>query len=348
MIRSTVAGVLALLPALAVAQRAPQFEARPLAKALSELDFPLEIRSQNILFLGCGVALFDSDAAQPVCIDPVTGATRRAGRKGEGPGEFQSVRNMVEAPGGGLWVADWRNQRLTLVTTEWKAGRSVQLTKQPDRLFRATADSILTLGGPRGLDLVSVSLRDGHAAPRFSPMGVDSTGIFASPDPNQSAGFWLVPRRAGGWVVASAWKERLFVVDESGKKRGAFGRDMPVEMLSPRELAGYMALFVKMNPQASAEVRAHFSERFAKTPKPAIATTPVEDAQGRLWAATGRIRSDSTEVDVFAANGTFLGTRRMPGEVMGLAIRGDEIVALVKYIGGELDGSDGVVRYRIR
>jgi hypothetical protein len=334
-----------LIPAVLSGQTGPQLEPLPIVPSLAELGFrvgnvpPMVIHSS-----GC-VALFDEGESQIVCIDPDSGATHRFGRHGAGPGEFNSATGMIGLPDGGLLVFDpIGNVRFTLIDRNWKLKRVVRAGQQFLGLFRPTSDSVLTIGGPRSRDLIAVSLHDGGVATRFAPSARD-TALFIGPYRYDFFGFWLVPLRRGGWYIVSPWHYSILVADQQGQVLSRFGRNIAREPLTEKEFAAATTLMRRMNPGANLDP---VMEQVRKTPKPVIQRAPVEDTKERLWVPTGRVRQDSTELDVFDPNGHFIGTRRVPGEVQALAAAGMELYILVEYLSGEQDGTQGVLRYRIR
>ena len=346
MVRSTSLALMILTPALCAAQGRPTLVPVPVAAPLALLDFKLDIAAPLVVHPSGCVALFDDDANQVVCIDPTSGTTHRFGRQGEGPGEFRSTRSMTTTPDGGMVVIDWKNSRSTTITRDWKLGITTPLTQNLTVVRPATADSILALGGKRGYELLSVSLRDGKSAVRFAPALGDSAGIFQGPH-DYDYGFWLAPRKGGGWFVVSPWKYQILIEDEHGIKRSTFGRTLPPELPSPREVIEMRTWMAKANPRALATVD-RLTAEWAKTPKAVIPHAPAVDGDGRLWVVTGRVRADSTELDAFDAGGKFLGTFRVPGAVNAMAIRGNDLDLIVEFLSGENDGAQGVLHYRIR
>jgi len=335
-----------LFPA-GLAAQLPRLEPLPIAPALAVLQFQVPIHSHEILDLQPGIVLIDEGTSQLVRINVVTGAEERVGREGSGPGEFRGPGPIAARPDGSVLVADFRLQRITVVTPDWKAGPSYPAGMQIQEFYRPTRDSVLTLGGTHGRDLVSLSLRDGGTSTRFAPLAADSTNAFHSDFHDQTA-FWLVSRHGGGWYLASGFAYRIFILDERGVKHAGFGRDIPPEPMSAPERLQDSIFMRRANPQLSPASLTRFLDQQAAQFRIAIPAPPVEDAAGRLWVTTYRLRQDSTEIDVFDLQQRFLGTLRMPGQVRGLATRGDELVALVDYVGGERDGYQGVLRYRIR
>jgi hypothetical protein len=334
-----------LKPSPASAQKLPRLDPVPVAPALAEFEFRVNLAPPLVVHSSGCIATFDTDASQVVCIDPVSGATRRFGRNGAGPGEFASVNGVIPSPDGGLIAFDViRNLRFTLIARDWTLARIVPMTHQFMGLYRPTRDSVLTIGGTLRQDLVAVSLQDGGTAMHFSPTAPESA-IFKGPGEYDFYGFWLVPLHRGGWYVASPYQYRILHEDEHGKVLSSFGRDVPRELPTERELRASRALMQRANPSMNLD---QFMERYRKTQKLVIQRAPAEDGQDRLWVVTGRARADSTEVDVFDPRGGFLGTRRIPGDVHALCVQGADLYVLVEYLSGEHEGAQGVLHYRIR
>ena len=72
------------------------------------------------------------------------------------------------------------------------------------------------------------------------------------------------------------------------------------------------------------------------------------DPSGRLWVITDAMRGDSTEVDVFGADGTFLRTLALKDRVAALAFRGSRIAALVARVAPDVEGVQGIDVYELR
>jgi len=324
-------------------QSLPRLEPVDVTPALQELDFTVDRYPPFVVHPSGCLSMFDTNESQLVCIHPVSGATVRFGRAGSGPGEFGSAHAIAPSRSGGLLVFDGGRSRFTLIAPNWKLEKVVPSTALFVAIYPSDGDSVLALGGARGWDLVTVSLSSGATTTRFAPGAADTT-ILSGPF-GINGGFWLVRRSPTEWYVVSPWHYRVLVEDNRGNLRSSFGRDVVPELPSEREVSAARRLMEKGNGPANLD---GFMKRYAKTPKTTIAATPVRDPDGRLWLATGRIRQDSTEVDVFDAAGKFLGTRRIPGEVHAMTASGPELYVLVEYLAGPREGAQGVLRYRIR
>lgn len=359
--------LLFLLIPSALAAQLPKLEPLPVTTALQELDFRVDPRFA-VERSGC-LALFNADDAVVHCIDPTTGTKRTVGKKGSGPGEFRMAGPIVARPEGGVVAYDQGNARMSIISSAWKIERSVSVPTIMLGIYQVVGDSILALGPPvpseppkgtvpaaaQGQSLLAVSLRDGKSARRFAPINADSGGHFVDPNLKMVTPFAtaIVPRRAGGFYLPAPRDLLVFVLDAKGVKRSTFGRPgMPPELMTSAEkarveeqLAGQLK---GLNPEQLKAAHA-IIDPLLKRPKPQITVTAIaEDAAGRLWLATPRIRADSTEVDLFSAAGKFLGTRRVPGNLTGLVIHGDQLFGLVEWLDGDREGMQGVVRYRIR
>ncbi|MEO7353481.1 MAG: hypothetical protein ABIZ70_03935 [Gemmatimonadales bacterium] len=340
-----------------------------MATSLQELDYRIDSRIA-IEKSGC-VAIFNADDAVVSCVDPSTGTKRTVGHKGSGPGEFRLAGPIVARPGGGVVAYDQGNSRLTLISPAWKIERGVPVASIMLGVYQVLGDSLLALGPPTqagapasaagapapplGQALVAISLKDGKFSRHFAPIAADSSGAFVDPNLKMVTPFVtaIIPRRAGGFYLPAARILQIFVLDAKGVKRSSMGRPgMPPEYMTKAEKArveGQLsAQFKGLNAEQLKAAHAIIDPLLAR-PKPQITVTAIaEDAAGRLWVATPRIRADSTEVDVFSPAGKFLGTRRIPGNLTGLIISGDQLFGVVEWLDGDREGMQGIVHYRIR
>ncbi|MES2306691.1 MAG: hypothetical protein V4558_14365 [Gemmatimonadota bacterium] len=359
--------LLAFLPLPMQAQALPTLTPLPVAASLQELDFRIDPRIA-LEKSGC-LAMFNADDAVVLCADMATGTTRSVGHKGSGPGEFRLAGPIVARPGGGVVAYDQANARMSLISSAWKIERSVSVPGIMLGVYQVVGDSIYGLGVPtnsndapvagkpatQGQSLVAVSLTSGKSVAHFAPIAADSAGHFVDPNLKMVTPFAtaVLPRRAGGWYLPAPRDHMVFVLDAKGIKRLTMSRPgMPPEFMTKAEKARVEEQLATQLKGATAEQlkAAHaIIDPLLKRPKAQITVTAIaEDGAGRLWLATPRIRSDSTEVDVFSGAGKFLGTRRIPGNVTGLLVQGDQMVGVVEWLAGDREGMQGIVRYRVR
>jgi hypothetical protein len=362
----TPVALLLLVPTTLAAQL-PKLEPLPVTAELQELDFRVDPRFA-VERSGC-LALFNADDAVVLCIDPATGAKRTVGQKGSGPGEFRLAGPIVARPEGGVVAYDQGNARMSVISSAWKIERSVSVPTVMLGVYQVIGDSILALGppvpsdppkgaapvAPQGQALLAISLRDGKSNRRFAPINADSGGHFLDPNLKMVTPFAtaILPRRAGGFYLPAPRDLVVFVLDAKGVKRATISRPgMPPELMTSAEKARVEEQLAKQLKGLKPEQlkAAHeIIDPLLKRPKPQITVTAIaEDAAGRLWLTTPRIRADSTEIDLFSAAGKFLGTRRVPGNLTGLVIHGDQLFGLVEWLDGDREGMQGIVRYRIR
>ncbi len=331
---------LVLMPVAATnAQSTVRLVPQPIATALETLPFRISNAPPMAVSASGCVVLFDLDASQVTCIDPGKGSTVRFGRSGDGPGEFRAVLDLLAARDGRVVVLT--NARLSIIDPSWKTARDIRPAARFTQLGRVTGDSIYGLGA--GYDTVyAVAVRDGSMNARFGQRRADSA-LFIGTLPYER-GFWIVPRGEHDWYVSSGFRYVILLEDGKGIEHARIQPAAKAEYPTVAELAETRQVMQKGNPGMNLD---GFMKEMAAAPKAFIAAPPAQDASGRLWVVTGRIRSDSTEVDVFAPAGSFLRTIRVGGSVKRIAIVRNELYAIVKELAGSATGDIGVRRFRI-
>lgn len=343
---------LALLLALATPPGGPP-ALRPIrtAAAVESFDFAAG-GGFAIERSGC-LIVYDSGANRLLCLDPATGRSRAVGRAGQGPGEFGLVTALVALRGGGAVVYDAGNGRLVRIASDWTAAATIAASPV-QQLFEGAADSLFALTVPsrEPVDLVSLSWTGGTRS-RFRPTDIDSTGAFV--DPGLPVGPFvrgMLRLRNGTWLVPAIDDYALFVADARGAKRFRLARPEIVrERPDAQERARIEAQFIEntatLAPDVKRAVRQLYDRRLARLKPAIVGSALAEDRLGRLWVGTTRLRSDSTEVDVFGSDRRFLGTRRIVGAVSALAVAGDTLYAMTERLAGRADGELGILRFRI-
>lgn len=312
----------------------------PVAPAAATLDFALGYPPPlAVLPSGCA-ATFDEGAHQVVCVDLATGKTSRVGRDGVGPGEFRSVARMMTQSDGGLIAYDVITSRVTEIAPDWTVHRMARTANRLTALMMANADSVLGDAGPPHNAIVEISLNDGGTTTLFDAVDSAHADLFHGVPPFYfDGGLWIAANHAGGWIVAAPFTYRILIEDRHGSVVKIFGRDLPPTLPAEPDLDRMKRLMPGAGPA--------ILDRLAHTPMPQVMGPPVEDSHERIWILTSRVRRDSTEVDLFDRAGTFLGTQGVPGEALAMTIRNDELYFVSQHLGGDADGEDGVLRYRI-
>jgi hypothetical protein len=344
-----------LFPGALVAQ-APALVPVKLHSSLEELDFKTQL-ALAIDKSGC-IALTDEDEHQVVCVNPTTGAVKRIGRKGSGPGEFQLPLWVVARPGGGLAVHDAMTQAITLLSPTFAFEKSFK----PDALLLALVagrgDTLFGIGftavdSSNRSEMNAILVTTGKTVRKFSLSALDSTGKFIDPAiPGKlSMVRYAAPTRSG-WIAGSANEYAVFRSDLAGKKTGTMSRKLPPEPITEKEKRQVREQVDKQvggATPAQRKIVEDIVQKMLNRPRPPInAFGIVEDPQGRVWVPTTRIRADSSEIDVFDSAGKFLGTRRIAGKVQRLQFSGGDLYALTEYTDGDREEMKGVLRFRIR
>lgn len=328
----------------------PVLKEQPIPTSLLELAFNADTTVGLVVHPGGCLLMADRSESQVVCIDLRSGVTKRIGRRGAGPGEFNSIAGFAVIPGGDLVVQDVGSNRLTFLKSDWSDGGSVPLaTRIIAGLYRPTRDSVFALTGPPRMELVAISMRTGASTTRFSPGKTDSA-LFALPQ-YRTWGFFIRPFSSSGWLVASLGHSTILRLDANGHLISRAQRELPPELPSPEEKEARRAQIARLNPGLSADqiksLQARVDE-YSKAPKLATVKNGfLEDESGRLWVITPRLRTDSTELDVFDKRGQFLGTRRVPGRAQAVTLWGNDLLVLGEYLSGPRSGYQGVRRFRL-
>jgi len=117
------------------------------------------------------------------------------GRKGQGPGEFNSIRSLAVDADDRLFAFDASQRRLTILTTEGKEVRTIRFVKSPISGLRLMKD-VLFLSGWSPIDGRSSPRKSsGYPCPGTSRARPSSTrGIRISGPPICSSSTSLIPR----------------------------------------------------------------------------------------------------------------------------------------------------------
>lgn len=353
---STLLGLLTLVPSAATAQRTlPRLvpAAPPAELRILEFDAASVTWADDSTLV-----LIDSDVKQVVTIGTRSGVLRRIGREGSGPGEFRFPTGLLAA-GGELLVADIGTRRVSRFDGQRRYSGSA-ITPGPTlqlfgvsggRLRLAWLDFRPTAEGPV---VGEIDLASGKTTPLFAVLARDSTlrvRTDGMPGPNP---FVALAGGPGGTVVAASPQTyRVTVFDRSGRRVRSFGRDLRPQFRTDAEIESIVARSGRsLRSVGAAEAPGSdpveaLRRTLRKQPKPHFPMGGMAvDADGRLWIATSRGGS-ATELDVFAADGTFLGTLPLAGRVSAIAIRPGWLAALTERTSGDDEGFQGIDLYRI-
>jgi hypothetical protein len=308
------------------------------------------------------VAVIDRDDQQVVLLGLVSGSERRAAGRGGGPGELEGAFSLLGGDDGDVVVGDMSQNRVSHFSAGLEFLRSVQMPGMPLGLLAWEGDRVLALwmefafrdGAMNPEPTVGVvDLGSGEVEARFSLFAPES-GLSRPREDNPFAPpFISAVRDSGGFVLAGQSMEyRIVALDSTGIMQWSLGRsEMPEQYLSAEEKAderGRRGRAGRRGGPPPADVSAMLEDAL-DAPQPYFGPNAFAlDLTGRLWVITNRVRGDSTEVDVFDAEGAFLQTVALRDRVAALSIRGGNVVALVARTASEVEGVQGVDLYHFR
>lgn len=292
--------------------------------------------------------VFEGQAQELRVFDSTGAHVRTIGRKGEGPGEFNQVIGMEWGPDGLLWLIDPANNRITRVDTTGAFVESVP-----------TIGGITVMPWPGGFD------RDGH----FYTYGIDpemeddfgllmirhdaqvqpldSLPVPEFPGERQflelraedrhlitampfAAGIEWRLRNGGGYWGALNGDYRLFELAwPSGDTLRTITRDWDPLPVTEQDLDRAM-----QDMEWFTEMGGKLDRSQIPSTKPAFDSFFV-DPLDRVWVVrtTADPETENRIVDVFGADGRFLGTIELPFRLADYpdpVVRGDYMIAVVE------------------
>jgi hypothetical protein len=347
-------GVMTLVGPAHGQQRAPSLLPVTVPASLGTLEFS----SSSLVWLDDStLALIDSDAKQLVTASVRTGAMRRIGRAGGGPGEFRAPTFLL-ARGGRLLVDDVGARRLNQFDAHQKfvastptGGATLHLLDWQGPRVRLAWVAFTPGSGPVVSDF---DLATGTRTDRFGILERDSSLSFAMPGVGTPSPFLaLAMGRSGQFVAGSPQGYRLTVFDSAGHPLTRFGRELPAVFATDAEVEARVAQTSRMmaGTPLSASQRSDLAtglrETMKSTPKSHFSMGSIAvDSGGRIWVATAR-GGTSTEFDFFGPAGAFLGTTSVPDRVRGFAVRLPYVAVFAERMQGDDEGFWGIDLYRV-
>ncbi|NIR45794.1 MAG: hypothetical protein GWN99_15280 [Gemmatimonadetes bacterium] len=338
-------------------QSTPSLSALPRHASLDTLDF----RARGLAWLDDStVAVIDPDDQQIVRLGVQSGARERAAGKGGGPGELEGAIMIIDDDAGGAIVADMSHKRVSHFDADLSFVRSATVPGLPLALLGRDGDRVdalwmeFELGDRPGFLPVKgvIDLESGSAQRLFSLY--EAEGALNRPEednPFSPPLFSTALRPDGSLLAARSLEYRIVVFEPDGTVRSSFGRpDLPPRHLDDEERAAER----ERSQQAAARGgppppgMGGMLEESLEAPQPFFGPDAFAlDPRGRLWVITEGGAADSTDVDVFAADGTYLGAVRLPDRVQSLAFRGDRLAALVQRTAEAVEGIAGIDLYSL-
>ena len=285
----------------------------------------------------------DSYETRVRCVDVEGTVVGVFGRKGEGPGEFESAAYLARGEDGTVGVHDPGLGRFTVFEPSGALVSDVPapLLDVPFRSFGAVlsgveVDIMVMLGrasGSRSLmtrydvDIATGEVVREEASPPGPwdvPCGEDTYGV------GQVA--WGIPDRTGGWAFL-ACDGHLIFVGNTGDATVLRAPTYLAELPNERDVARYeealMALNVRNGFPASTDLEENLESYRAEAKKYFLGTLhQLVDATNRYWVATQRDTHEWSYLDVYE-NAEYVRTVKVRDRLRGFDLVGSTLVVLV-------------------
>lgn len=271
------------------------------------------------------------------------------GHKGQGPGEFQIASGLGVGPEGEIAITDLRNRRLTFWEADGKLRGSAQLTAMPVGLLWRGSEPVMGLvsfGDPVMIRFGAAQLGQGGIGPELAafpdpriaeyptalscgtcPRTLSPAGnlVVAAPDT-----FYRISELAAAGKVIRTWSRRdAGAGQRTAEELAALRKRLEAGPGGGRPLPGMESRF-----RAPDDDALRFRPRFQGLGM---------DATGRLLALVTVAGRSSSVLDVFAADGRWLGTIVPDRPLQSLAVRGSRLAAVSE----TADGIPMLLVYRI-
>lgn len=286
-----------------------------------------------------------ADAACPCLrIFSRQGTMQSVGRRGQGPGEFDSPMEITIATDGTVYVADRAAQKILQFDEQGVFLSDVRTT-------------VRTAGTPTWLEAVDGGLFVRHwngidSRIEFWP-SIDPAGarlVFAPSDEFPVVEHALLKEqyavatgpRGSLWIGAGVAEYTLRQFDREGRVMRELTRSIEAEPVDLEvvdilaELADALPPGVELGAirQMTSRVLGVKNNDLESLAE-ALSTSPhfgpyalTVDGVGRVWVLTSRLRGSYREVDVFAPEGTYLGSLDVPPFAARLIASGDRMIVI--------------------
>ncbi|MYA64182.1 MAG: hypothetical protein F4139_08265 [Gemmatimonadetes bacterium] len=284
--------------------------------------------------------VINSYEVQVRCVDRSGAVVGTFGREGEGPGEFESLSDVLGGPDGTVGALDIGNDRFgvyqpsgTLLTEVPLPGAAVGLS--PIRRFAETLAGVsITVfdpvamqagAGPGGfltlfeVDIASAELVREEEVPPVDAEVECGRILYGFPNPG------------GGWVFIACEGHLVFVGvggEPTVVRAPAYTGELPNDRDVAERIEGMSFLASAGIPFDQERL-----DRYRNTPKNyhLLLGEQIFDEQGRLWIATQRDRDEYSYLDVYVpGDAAFLGTVRVDDRIMGFDLLGSTLVVVVE------------------
>jgi hypothetical protein len=272
------------------------------------------------------------------------------GRRGSGPGEFQSLLWAAVGPGDSLWAYDFQLQRVTIFDAAGRVGRSFVLDIPEVRLpwarvllhdgsLLVTPDVVHTPAAARGVH------RDTTVFYRVGPAGrvlgafqrVPGQDVYVEPE---GGGVRSVPLGFGRSLVFAAGDSLVFVAGTDQYEVRGLSSDGALRLViradrAPLPVTPDLIAAFKLRQLSRIEGerwRQFFTHMYDAMPYPAsqpVLSALCVDHTGALWIRDYPPHPDSTALwRIFGPTGTLQGTVQVPPGFELLGINGHRVFGL--------------------
>ncbi len=294
----------------------------------------------------------NSDMAIKV-FDPQGQYLRAIGRKGEGPGEFTFIGDMVPLPDGRLLVIDFQSRRTSFFSSEGNFLSSFPWTIDIERIYLATDSSYILEEGIYGDEKPERWIKKIG----FSGEELLSFGQFNYPELKTMRVGGGMARMAVPWSPASIFagdnsrqwlyhcpgdKYLIEVYDQQGKLFRKIDRPYERAPVTGEDISDFLARFAD-KPDSPA---AKFYEKVEFPKIKPITNRMIVDSDGNLWVRTNEVKKEQgkeiTAYDIFNPDGFY--DARVWLEVIPSVFAGSKMYLTDE---DEITGLRQVKRYRI-
>ena len=283
--------------------------------------------------------VINSYEVQVSCVDRSGAVVGTFGREGEGPGEFESLSDVLGGPDGTVGALDIGNDRFGVYEPSGALMTEVPLPAaavglSPIRRFGETLAGLsITIdpaavqagAGPGGyLTLFEVDIASAELVREEEVPPVDA-------EVDCGRILYGFPNPGGGWVFI-ACEGHLVFVGVGGEPTVVRAPAYTGELPNDRDVAERIE---SMSFLATAGIPFDQErlDRYRNTPKNyhLLLGQQIFDEQGRLWIATQRDRDEFSYLDVYQpGEAAFIGSIRVDDRIMGFDVLGSTLVVVVE------------------
>lgn len=298
---------------------------------------PSESDAVSLLAGGRVACVVDSYETQVRCLDADGAVVGVFGRKGEGPGEFDTPAYLARGEEGTVGVHDLGPGRFTVFEP---SGAYLSDVLAPVGRFEPLRSFGAVLSGVEADIMVMLGVKtSGSLMTRYDVNVATGEVVREEASP---AGPWDVPcgevtfgipDRAEGWVFVACEGHMVFVGD-TGEATVLRAPTYVAELPDERDVARREGMLMALNRAngfpASTDVDERLEEYRAAPKRYFLGTRhQLVDAAGRYWIATQRDTHERSYLDVYE-DAEYVGSAKVRDRLRGFDLLGSTLVVLVE------------------